>query len=204
MDCDICGKKTNSNRKQCGNCSVKIRRYRLKMASIEYKGGKCQRCGFNENLNCLDFHHLSNKSFGISSYRYISWKSIKKELDKCELLCSNCHRILHAERFDQEKIQAVASIYKGKPFSLAAMEKGYHTIDKCEDCGKEISYNAKHCKSCERKKRLAKSSKYPDLQTLINMVKETNYSVVGRKYNVTGTSIKKYINTRLNVNNLGQ
>ena len=85
--------------RKCATEAVQRRRRKLKVMGIEYKGGKCQNpeCGYNKCVDALEFHHLSDKDFGISSDGHIrSWEKIRKELDKCILLCSNCHRELHA------------------------------------------------------------------------------------------------------------
>ena len=66
--------------------------------AITYKGGKCQCCGYNRCLGALEFHHIdpSSKDFGISSKGYTrSWDKVKSELDKCVLVCANCHREIH-------------------------------------------------------------------------------------------------------------
>ena len=65
----------------------------------QYKGGKCVLCGYNKYLGALDFHHLdpTQKGFEISTRGLTrSWEKIRKELDKCVLVCANCHRELHA------------------------------------------------------------------------------------------------------------
>ena len=67
--------------------------------AIKYKGGKCALCGYKKCEQGLEFHHFnsSKKDFGISAKGYTrSWRTIKEELDKCILLCSNCHREVHA------------------------------------------------------------------------------------------------------------
>jgi len=67
--------------------------------SLEHKGKCCQICGYSRCPEALEFHHLDNssKDFGISNKGYTrSWKKIKEELDKCILLCANCHREIHA------------------------------------------------------------------------------------------------------------
>jgi 5-methylcytosine-specific restriction endonuclease McrA len=72
------------------------RRLFLKERAIEYKGGKCQICGYNRCTSAMVFHHTNpaEKDFNISERQ--GWKSVVAELDKCELLCSNCHAEVHA------------------------------------------------------------------------------------------------------------
>jgi predicted transcriptional regulator len=80
--------------------SVTKRRQKIKQLSIEYKGGCCQKCGYNKCIAALEFHHLdpNEKDFLISRKGYsISWERVKKELEKCILVCSNCHREIHEE-----------------------------------------------------------------------------------------------------------
>lgn len=62
--------------------------------AIEYKGGKCQICGYHKYQGALDLHHIKGKKeFGIGNKGYTrSWEKVKEELDKCILVCSNCHR----------------------------------------------------------------------------------------------------------------
>ncbi len=85
--------------RQCVSIQTIERGRRLKLECIAYKGGKCQKCGYNECQAALDFHHRNpeEKDFAICR-RYGCRKlseSIKKELDKCDLLCANCHREEH-------------------------------------------------------------------------------------------------------------
>ena len=66
---------------------------------VEYKGGKCELCGYSGCIDVLDLHHkdASKKEFGISSSGLTrSWEKNKAEADKCVLLCANCHREIHA------------------------------------------------------------------------------------------------------------
>lgn len=80
---------------------VKNRRQATKEKAIEYKGGKCQKCGYNKCSWVFDFHHLdkNKKDFTLSSYLTLSWEKIKKELDKCIMVCANCHREIHYEEY---------------------------------------------------------------------------------------------------------
>ena len=78
--------------------AVAKRRRKIKILAIEYKGKKCQICGYNKYPGALDLHHVKgNKNFGIGDKGYTrSWEKIKTELDKCVLVCANCHRELEA------------------------------------------------------------------------------------------------------------
>jgi len=68
-----------------------------KIKLVEYKGGKCEKCGYDKCIRALDFHHIDplQKDFDISSNSY-SFEKMKKEADKCILVCANCHREIHA------------------------------------------------------------------------------------------------------------
>lgn len=73
-------------------------RRRVKDKAIEYKGGKCSRCNYDKCKEALEFHHTepSHKDFGIAQKGATrSWERVKVELDKCILVCANCHREIH-------------------------------------------------------------------------------------------------------------
>jgi predicted DNA-binding protein YlxM (UPF0122 family) len=78
---------------------VKSHRQKIKDKAVQHKGGKCVKCGYNRCIRALEFHHIipSEKDFVISSYSFLSWDRVKKEIEKCMLVCSNCHREIHSE-----------------------------------------------------------------------------------------------------------
>lgn len=85
---------------KCQTEATQKRREKIKEMAIDYKGGKCSICGYNKCSDALEFHHLdpSQKDFGIGSKGYTrAWDKVKEELDKCILVCANCHREIHAE-----------------------------------------------------------------------------------------------------------
>jgi 5-methylcytosine-specific restriction endonuclease McrA len=91
----------NDGRFRCKKCAIEAvqrRREKIKQMAVEYKGGKCEKCGYNKYIGALEFHHINGeKDFGIGAKGYTrSWEKVKEELDKCELLCSNCHKEEHA------------------------------------------------------------------------------------------------------------
>lgn len=84
--------------KKCMN-SKRVQYFKdMKTKSVKYMGGKCSICGYNKCQDALEFHHKNpdKKDFSISSHRGTNFDKIKKELDKCIMLCSNCHREVHA------------------------------------------------------------------------------------------------------------
>lgn len=93
----------NPNRKNgftkthCNSCLVNRRRFELKLRAIKYKGSCCEKCGYSTNASALVFHHLNPllKDFNIGGNHCHSWTKIKNELDKCIMLCHNCHTELH-------------------------------------------------------------------------------------------------------------
>jgi len=68
---------------------------RQKELGIEYKGGKCVACGYSKCSAALDFHHINPEEKEGLRQDWCFEKN-KSELDKCVLLCANCHRELHA------------------------------------------------------------------------------------------------------------
>lgn len=71
-------------------------RTRTKKKLVDYKGGKCIMCGYDKCIDALEFHHRDpiEKDFTISGKSW-SFERLKSEADKCDLVCSNCHKEIH-------------------------------------------------------------------------------------------------------------
>ncbi len=89
---------------RCCKCRVDAvvkRRKTTKQKAVDYKGNKCEDCSLkSEYIEVYDFHHKdpTEKDFGIAKKGNCrAWENVKKELDKCVMLCANCHRVRHAK-----------------------------------------------------------------------------------------------------------
>lgn len=81
---------------------------RNKLRAVEYLGGKCSICNYNKCLAALDFHHLDpliKESSPTHAIHCWSWERAKIELDKCILVCSNCHREIHHGMHEIKSLQ---------------------------------------------------------------------------------------------------
>lgn len=88
-------------RYRCRCCDNKktIERFRdYKRKAGEYKGGKCLICGYSKCLASLDFHHKCPDKKDPNWKKMRNWplEKIKAELDKCDLVCRNCHGEIHS------------------------------------------------------------------------------------------------------------
>ena len=121
MNCLFCGKELTGKQlkycsKKCKNKYFdtklrpdysKTRGRDIKWQLIKLAGGKCSKCGYNKNLAALRFHHINplEKSFELDQRACAnrSFKELKKELNKCILLCMNCHIEIHNKDLELSK-----------------------------------------------------------------------------------------------------
>ena len=85
--------KRRKNLKYRGKQSIR------RKALIDLAGGCCVVCGYDRNWAVLQFHHRDHRTklFPISARRIagISTARLVKEINKCDLLCANCHGEIH-------------------------------------------------------------------------------------------------------------
>lgn len=84
-------KNTNTTYSQYKRADIRKKEF------INLKGGGCSKCGYNKNYSALHFHHLKDKKFSLDSRNIAnrSMESLLMELEKCVLLCANCHAEEH-------------------------------------------------------------------------------------------------------------
>lgn len=207
--------------KECIKDAVVDKRRRNKIKLVEYKGGKCEICGYDKCIDALEFHHLepTEKEYGLSNGDTISFDKLKEEADKCILVCANCHREIHWKEREQKRREKQEKLLKNA-------EEFYNEHPEVRKDSKYISevFQSEAFKiDIEKKmpkKELAK--KYSiGLTTLVRYLnsnnlwygeleeieKLSNYTLdmfikdfsclktfegVGRKYSVSGNAIKKW------------
>ena len=138
-----------------GSEKVKLWRKRTKERLVKAFDGKCCICGIDK-IYALDFHHLdpSQKEFTLGSVRgsIKGWDSLVKEVEKCVLVCANCHRGYHAgelfipenaTRFNKEftTYSKLSKYSKSKETETFLKE----LIDFCPVCNKEKPIYNKTC-----------------------------------------------------------
>lgn len=119
--------------------SLKVVRYRMRIKRklIQYKGGKCQMCGYSKPIpGAYHFHHRNpeEKLFGISGST-LGIEALKREADKCDLVCACCHAEIHNEAWKDIDIELAR-----KP----------RTKRKCEKCEQDFVPKRKEQKYCSR------------------------------------------------------
>jgi hypothetical protein len=184
---------------RCTKCrmdAVSRKRKKLKKDLVEYKGGKCEKCGYNKCVAAMDFHHKDpkEKNFGLSGNGNTqSWEKLTKEADKCLLLCANCHRELHEElngyidiRTDIRK-QTYKTIHEE---SSTSRKKAAKKHTKCLVCGID-TYNDKYCsdKCCKLAKRKIDR---PDKEKLIELLKINNWTQTAKIFGVSDNAVRKW------------
>lgn len=117
----------NGNQKYRGYCkdcanTLEKARYRKKKQFVEQNKSVCQKCGENR-VYVLDFHHIdkTEKDFTIGKMGKGNLDLIKKEIDKCVVLCANCHREFHY--LEKEKDLSLEDY-------LTLYDEGRYTIEK--------------------------------------------------------------------------
>ena len=135
--------------------SLLIHQHRTKERILLVMGEKCQLCGYSKCNKALELHHIDPKE----KDRTISgnllnnaWSTLCKELQKCVLLCANCHREVHDNFAIFTDLQS--------SFNPIAAQSIQEVIDKinspgveyvCIDCHKKVTGNYTRCKPCSEK-----------------------------------------------------
>ena len=156
--CKICENEFNGlvddGRVFCYNCvptglspadADRSKKRAIKHLLVDYKGGKCIECGYDKCEGSLQFHHIDecDKDFTISHLRpgnNFSMTELYSEVDKCVLLCSNCHVKKH------EVVDKIAVV-----MNLPIEKDRNYGVRECKVCGSQFEANAQqrtYCYTC--------------------------------------------------------
>lgn len=201
-------------RGEVNSLKVVLSRKKKKQLLVEYKGGKCEICGFDKPIyDIYDFHHKdpNQKDFGLSGWgKNLSLELCKIEADKCMLLCANCHREIHyqiSEAKINQKISIIQEKYKNNINQLLETEITENYIEKLNKkknksqsqkilkkehfckCGNKRNKNSKKCLSCYRVEHANNIPLQKDLEKLI-WEKPTTH--IAKDYGVSDKAVDKW------------
>lgn len=98
--CKDCSRETQRSSSVSRNITQRQKRKQNWDKIFEYFGGrKCSNCGIESKWPIYDLHHKDpeTKDVSIGTIAHYNWDKIFPEVEKCVLLCANCHRIAHAK-----------------------------------------------------------------------------------------------------------
>lgn len=183
---------------------------------IIYCGGKCQVCGYDKFHGSLEFHHKdpSLKDFSIAAAKIVSFEILRKEVDKCVMVCSNCHREIHgniikcpdinleerAKNLDKVEIELAAR--KSEKLSkryVSSKDKSCNT----DGCLGRVYDKHGFCRSCFGKAVVKSPIKWPTKEELESLVWKIPASTIAKKIGVSDTGLLKKLRS-LNINSPGR
>ena len=208
----------SKGRKRCKKCnyeSVSKKRKNYKKELVEYKGGECEICGYNKCIEALDFHHKdpTQKDFNISKSKICNIETLKKEVDKCILVCANCHREIHykirleKEKKKQEEKEKNKIKFYNEHNYIHKTNDSFNYIN-LEDIINDINngltkkeiYKKNHISSKTLNKFLEKNNilynkkknVIPPKDVLISLLKSKNFVEIGKLYDVSDNAVRKW------------
>jgi len=138
-----------------------------KIAKIKLDSG-CVRCGYNKHPAALHFHHIdkSTKVMNISCNLHHDIDDLLKEIEKCEILCANCHAEEHAEYDWTKEIHVKPTKQRSKI--------------------KKIKHPHKKVSSKNSKKRV-----WPEKEELEKIIWERPSEEIAKELNVSGSMLSR-------------
>lgn len=169
-------------------------RRRRKMNLIKVCGGQCCICGYHKSISALEFHHIypELKEYAISATG--TCHNIEKDLtevQKCVLVCANCHREIHDGIYSAVQLEALRIFNDdiAKQLIEETQTKYMAKPRLCSVCGAPITADSKSgkCSVCVRKSTIK-----PDRETLKTLVFYNSFVAIGKQYGVSDKAVTKW------------
>lgn len=167
-------------------------RLKIKLRLMEYKGNKCFRCGYDKPVpSAYDFHHRNpkEKEFNLSGSKVANIQRIFKEVDKCDMVCRNCHAEIHD---DPERRSNLLNAYTKRLEEFFLKEKT------CPACSKRFQpqkrkqkFCTTHCGTINRRKVRLR----PTNAEIDQMLRTMSWCAIGRQYGVSDNAVRKWRQT---------
>lgn len=172
--------------------NVKDFRQRLKDRAVYVMGSKCMCCGYDRCIQALEFHHLNpeEKDFSFGSNTNRSWASTRNELQKCILVCANCHREIHYGLIDNSTLISSFDEEKAKEIDALIEDTKTRKVWYCKECGVEVSSGNDCCPKCAHKKMRVVDR--PAREELKKLIRTTPFTQIGKMFNVSDNAIRKW------------
>lgn len=163
------------------------RNHDLKRRAVEYKGGCCQVCGYSRFLGALEFHHTdpSQKDWTVAR-NHRAWEVLRLELDKCVLLCSNCHREEHGKIISEHHAKLEQSVRSQIPVRHTN-PKIPHT---CKTCGGSF-YARPSTGQVYCSKRCRETLVWPNSDELVGMLRIMTPSQIANKLGCHSKTVRE-------------
>jgi predicted nucleic acid-binding Zn ribbon protein len=181
--------------------SDKVKKWRkaTKDKIVQLMGGECKLCGYKKCSQALELHHYNptekDFSFGAIRANPKSWLKILKELEKCILLCSNCHKEVHAGLTEVKLIeniftsqQETLNFLKDKSLCPVCGKSKMIYQNTCgQSCGNKLSNKEKNKQTISRRKVI-----WPLKEELLSLLEKKPITQIGKQFNVSDNAVRKW------------
>jgi hypothetical protein len=174
--CKICSDNYNS-----------IRQVDFKNKYLNLMGGKCIDCNKTFESCQYDFHHLRDKDHNWNTLKRQSEETIKKELEKCVLLCSNCHR----ERHHKNGANVVIEIQKNEVLKEVKLQDREIEKNKQLEKEKEIAIQKETNPYYTGREHLRKVQ-HPTKEELHKLIWEFSTVKIAKQFGVSDKAVEKW------------
>ena len=176
----MCSNNSNNYKNQ------KLRGIKRKYEAILNRGGKCEKCGYDKNIASFEFHHLdpNEKEFNIDVRKFSNTKltDLQKELDKCVLLCANCHREEHNPDLDINNISGIIKDSESKK----SFSNQLNNMLICPVCGSSFKKWERKTYCSNKCRDSVRFANYPSLEEIEFRYKELgSWEKVAQSFNLT-------------------